>query len=133
MRHQVAAFREDTPPEIIRLLTDMGWVPFVGITSTGILIAFSMGCSMLGDKREMPVFPRWAGYFNIWVSMCFTPGSFTVFFHDGPLAYNGALAWYLPVTVFGGIWIPVNTWLVWRAIGRQEQEYEAEVEPVAVH
>jgi hypothetical protein len=122
---QVAAFRADTPEWMVRFLYDMGWIPFVGITSTGILISLSMAMSILSDTHAKPVFPRWAGYFNLWVSLCFTPGSVDVFFHRGPFAYNGVLAWYLPVTIYGGIWIPVMTYLTWKAIAAHEAEYEA--------
>jgi hypothetical protein len=118
---QVAAFREDTPPRTIQTLYDMGWIPFVGLTSTAVVMALALGCSMLGDHHENPVYPRWAGYFNVWVAFMFTPGTLCVFFKDGPFAYNGVLAWYLPVAVFS-IWLPLNTVLTLRAIKDQERE-----------
>ncbi|MDT7621968.1 MAG: hypothetical protein QOD96_5874 [Pseudonocardiales bacterium] len=118
---QVAAFREDTPPRTIQTLYDMGWIPFVGLTSTAVVMALALGCSMLGDHHESPVYPRWAGYFNVWVAFMFTPGTLCVFFKDGPFAYNGVLAWYLPVAVFS-IWLPLNTVLTLRAIKDQERE-----------
>jgi hypothetical protein len=37
----------------------------------------------------------------------FTPGTFNVFFHNGPLAWNGIIAWYLPLVVFA-TWMIVN-------------------------
>jgi hypothetical protein len=109
---QVAAFREDTPPRTIQTLYD---------TSTAVVMALALGCSMLGDHHENPVYPRWAGYFNVWVAFMFTPGTLCVFFKDGPFAYNGVLAWYLPVAVFS-IWLPLNTVLTLRAIKDQERE-----------
>lgn len=118
---QVAAFREDTPAILVRLLNDMGWVPFVGLTSTAVVQAFALGFSMLGDQRAVPVFPRWAGWFNIWTATMFTPGTLCVFFHTGPLAYDGVLAWYLPVAVFTA-WMPLNTVLCLRAISAQERQ-----------
>jgi hypothetical protein len=121
---QTAAFRADTSPELVRLLTDMGWIPFVGLTSTAVVMAFALGFSMLSDERAEPVFPRWAGYFNLWVAFMFTPGSLCVFFKTGPFAYNGLLAWYLPVAVFT-VWMPLNTALCLRAIAAQEREHVA--------
>jgi hypothetical protein len=122
---QVAAFREDTPPQTIQLLYDMGWVPFVGLTSTAVVMALALGCSMLGDHHKRPVYPRWAGYFNLWVAFMFTPGTLCVFFKTGPFAYNGVLAWYLPVAVFS-IWMPLNTVLTLRAIKDQQQSSPAQ-------
>jgi hypothetical protein len=37
----------------------------------------------------------------------FTPGTFNVFFHNGPLAWNGIIAWYLPIAVFA-TWTIIN-------------------------
>lgn len=51
----------------------------------------------------------------------FLPGSISVFFKDGPFAWNGLLTWYLPLTVFTA-WIIVNTVLTLRAITREERE-----------
>ena len=64
-----------------------------------------MVCVLI-DKREQPIFPRWFGYFNIWAATMFTPGSFNVFFHTGPLAWNGVFAFYIPVAVFA-VWCVV--------------------------
>jgi hypothetical protein len=131
---QTAAFREDISPELARTLNDMAWIPFVGLTSTAVVQAFALGFSMLGDQRAAPVFPRWAGYFNVWVALMFTPGSLCVFFKDGPFAYDGVLAWYLPVAVFT-VWLPLNTVLCLRAVRAQEAAYAgapAEVEDLAL-
>lgn len=126
---QTAAFRSDISPELIRTLNDMAWIPFVGLTSTAVVQAFALGFSMLGDRRtSSPVFPRWAGYFNVWVAFMFTPGSLCVFFKDGPFAYNGVLAWYLPVAVFS-VWMPLNTVLALRAVRAQQRAYDAAPTP----
>jgi len=125
---QVAAVREDTSPEIIRTLNDMGWLPFVGLTATAVLLSLALGLAILSDDRAKPVFPRWAGYFNVWAATLFTPGTLCVFFKDGPFAYDGVIAWYLPVTVFT-VWMIVNTVLLQRAIAAQRDEAPA----TAVH
>lgn len=116
---QVAAFRRETSPELIRTLYNMGWIPFVGLTSTAVVMAVALGLSMLGDRGAPPVYPRWAGYFNLWVATMFTPGTLCVFFKEGPFAYNGVLAWYVPVAVFS-VWMPLNTVLTLRAIRAQQ-------------
>lgn len=115
---QVAAFREELPAETVRMLHDLAWVPFVGITSTGIVMAFASAAAVLSDRRPDPVFPRWLGYYNLWVTFMFTPGSLCVFFKTGPFAYNGILAWYVPVSVFA-TWMLLNTYYVLRAIQQE--------------
>ncbi len=103
---QTATYRVDRAPELIQLLNDMAWIPFVGLSSTVVLGTAVFGIAILLDRRPQPVFPRWLGYFNLWAALMFTPGTFNVFFQDGPLAWNGIIAWYLPVAVFA-IWLVV--------------------------
>jgi hypothetical protein len=45
----------------------------------------------------------------------FSPGCLCVFFKEGPFAWNGIFAWYIPITFFSLVWLPVNTWLFLRA------------------
>lgn len=97
---QTATFRVDRAPELVQLLNDMAWIPFVGISSSLILQALSFGIVVLSDKRATPIFPRWLGWFSIFSAFSFTPGSINMFFMHGPLAWNGIIAIYLPGTVY---------------------------------
>jgi hypothetical protein len=107
-------------PDVLQAMNDTAWLLFVAITSTPILQAVVIGTAIFADSREQPIFPRWAGYFNFWVAALFLPGSITVFFHDGPFAWDGIFIWYLPLTVFA-IWIATNSVLTLRAISAQEK------------
>ncbi len=126
-----ATFRADRSAESVQLLNDLAWLPFVGLTAMTVLQAAVIGIAILGDVAPTPVFPRWAGYLNLWCALLFVPGAFNVFFKSGPLAWNGLIAFYLPVVVFC-IWFIVNTFLVLKAIGQQERaiaEAPAELTP----
>lgn len=116
-----ATFRPERDAEIIQVFNDMGWIPWIGMTSTLILEAVILGIVMLLDRRSQPLFPRWAGYFNLWAALLFSPGSLTVYFTDGPLAWNGLIAFYIPFCTYA-IWIPVNTYVLLRAIKQHESE-----------
>jgi hypothetical protein len=80
---------------------------------------------MLMDKRENPIFPRWLGYFNLWAALIFTPGSFNVFFKDGPFAWNGVIAFYIPITIWA-IATTVNTVYLTKAVDHQVEEEKQE-------
>jgi hypothetical protein len=112
---QVATFRTDRSPELIQLLNDMAWIPFVGLTSTAFLQVACFGVAVLLDRRQRPLFPRWLGYYNLWVALMFTPGTFNVFFHSGPLAWNGIVAWYIPLAVFAS-WAIINPLYLSKAV-----------------
>jgi hypothetical protein len=118
---QTATFRVDRAPELIQLLNDMAWIPFVGLTSTAFVQVSCFGIAVLMDRRNHPIFPRWLGYYNLWVALMFTPGTFNVFFHGGPLAWNGLVAWYLPLTVFA-TWLIINSIYLSKAVDGMEDD-----------
>src|SRR6201993_4018646 len=123
---QTATYRTDRAPELIQLLDDMGWIPFVGMTSTVVLQVMVFGAAILLDRRERPVFPRWVGYSHLWVALMFLPGRFNVFSQSGPLSRNGIIAWYIPLPVFA-TWLVVIPFYLSRAVDTM-----ADDEPVNV-
>ena len=114
---QSMTFRPHNPDTLLAM-NDTAWLLFVCITSTPALQAVSMGTAVLSDDSH--IFPRWAGYLDFWVALLFMPGSITVFFHDGPFAWNGLFVWYLPLAVFAA-WMLTNTALVLKAVREQER------------
>lgn len=118
---QTATFRVDRAPELVQLLNDMAWIPFVGLTSTAVVQVACFGIAVLLDRRAKPIFPRWLGYYNLWVALMFMPGTFNVFFKDGPLAWNGIIAWYLPLAVFAS-WLIINPIFLSRAVDTMDDD-----------
>jgi hypothetical protein len=114
----VASFRVgEVSAEITQVLNDTAhflllfdWSPFCLWVATFAVVIFR-------DRGERPVFPRWAGYLNLWVILLSLPGGVLVFFKDGPFAYNGLLACYFVVGVFF-VWLVVMTVLGIRATDR---------------
>jgi hypothetical protein len=117
---QTAAYRPDIGPVLIRMLNDMGWLMFVGVISTAVVEFASIGLVILNDERDTGVFPRWAGYFNLWVAFLVVPAGVVPFFKQGPFGWNGVLAFFVPLVVFA-IWIAVMVVLLRRAINAEEQ------------
>ena len=122
---QTTAFRSDRDPKIVQAFNDLAWIPFVALTSTIVFQALMMSLVMLLDRSTEPLFPRWAGYFNLWATICLTPGSLVPFFHDGPLAWDGLIALYLPLVAFVA-WVVVNALLLLRAIDRPDTHVVAD-------
>jgi hypothetical protein len=118
---ETATFRLDRPIAEIQTLNDLGWIMFIGIVTPAALELLLIGIAILRDRRPRPVFPRWVGYYNLWVGVLLLPGVATVFVKSGPLAWNGVLAWWLPLTAFG-TWILVMTVVLRQAIGQEERE-----------
>ncbi|MEV8546459.1 hypothetical protein [Streptomyces sp. NPDC051572] len=124
---EAAAFRPERSPEIIQTLNDLGWLPFTGLVFTIVVQAVVIGVAVLMDNPENPVFPRWFGYFSISAALCFVPAGFDVFFKDGPLAWNGLIAWWLLLVSFF-LWTATLSVLLFSAI-RSQQAGTRESEP----
>lgn len=107
-----AAFRPERDPELLQLMTDLGWVPFIINGPPAIMQAVSFGVAILNDKRENPPFPRWLGYFNFWAAFCFLPAFLLLFFKTGPFAWNGLLSFWLAAALFGGWFLTCSVMLL---------------------
>jgi hypothetical protein len=118
--YTVAAFRPDRSPELTQALNDLAWIVFVMIYSPAILQNIAIGVAVLSDKNSKPVFPRWVGFFNLWVAVLFLPGGMITFFKTGPFAWNGLLAFWLPATVFL-VWFVVMVPVLLKAIREQAE------------
>lgn len=119
---QTATFRVDRAPELIQLLNDMAWIPFVGLSSTLIMQAAIVGLAILIDGREAPVFPRWLGFFSLFAAFMFLPGSFNVYFLRGPFSWNGLIAIYIPSVIFFTWSILIGKYLVKAVDSLREEE-----------
>lgn len=116
-----AAFRPDRDPADIQLLNDMGWFPFIMNWPFTFAQVIAIAVAILADKRPVPVYPRWIGYYLIWTAVAFTPASLLTYFKTGPFAWNGLLSFWLAAVFFGGLFI-VMTWGTLRAVRMQFAE-----------
>lgn len=117
---QAAAYRGDRAPGLVQLINDMAWLPFLGITSTFILQQLIIAVAIFRDKGTYPL-PRWLAYLNLWAAAGIVPGSFVVFAHQGPLAWNGVLAWWVVVGAFF-IWLTTLCVELHKAAGRWDKQ-----------
>jgi hypothetical protein len=112
-------YRPERSPELVQLLSDMTWLEFVMLYAPFAMQTVAIGVVGLSDKSATPTFPRWFCFLSFWVTVLVIPGGFAVFFKTGPFAWNGLIAFWIPVTVFTiyyGVFFP----LMFKAITRQE-------------
>jgi hypothetical protein len=86
----------------------------VGTVSTAVVELVLLGVAVRGDRGPVPVFPPWFGTLSVAVGVIFALGGLVVFAKSGPFAWNGLLAFWVPLAVYGG-WIFVATALLLRA------------------
>lgn len=120
---QAAAFRPNRSPEAILVLSDMMWIPMVGMAYAYLVQELVLAFVILRDKHEPPIFPRWTAYANLLSFLMAAPGMFVVFHKTGPLAWNGVLGWWLPCVGFGFFVLPM-TFAMLKAIQRREAAEE---------
>lgn len=115
-----AAFRpEERAAELTYLLNDIGWLQFIGGVSLVVTMYIGVAIAAFIDKSETPTFPRWSGYFSLWVLVSFIPGQLLFIFKTGPFAWNGLLAFWVPGTMFFGWFIVIGILMV-KASGREK-------------
>jgi hypothetical protein len=113
-----ASFRAGTAaPDITQALNDLGYFTLLFAYPPFCLLVAAYTVSILRDRSEPPMFPRWVGYFNLWIVLLSVPSAVLVFFKTGPLAYDGILACYIPMAVVF-IWFFVMTAMAFRALRR---------------
>ncbi len=118
----VAAYRpEERSAELTKALNDVFWLWFIGIVGTIIVQNVTLAVAAFVDTTDPPTFPRWYGYLNLWVATLSLPGCVVVVFNDGPLAWNGVFAFYIPGLVLL-VWIFATTAVMLKSIrGEQAQ------------
>lgn len=94
-----AAFRPERDAQLIMLMNDAGWLPFVGAFQCTFIQVLCIGiCILIHDKQD--VLPRWLGFFNLWFAVLLMPAGFVLFFKSGPFAWDGVMAFWFVVVVF---------------------------------
>lgn len=100
----LAAFRPERDPALIQMFNDMAWVTFSSLVVFLIAQNTFLAVAVYVDRQPRRVFPRWVGHFNLAVAVALVPAAFTSLFQTGPLAWDGALAFWLKNAAIA-VWI----------------------------
>jgi hypothetical protein len=76
-------------------------------------------------------FPRWWGYLSLWITIMFEAGAVAFVPRSGPFAWNGLLVFWSPLSLFG-LWIGIQSWLVFRALRGQVAEPDLAPTPASL-
>lgn len=117
----VAAFRPERSPELLLLLNDLAWITLVA--PVGMLVAQNLllGLAVYLDTGPKPVFPRWVGHFAVVTGLAMAPAAAAAVFQTGPLAWNGAISFWLRVGAFT-LFVVVMFFVLRSAVHRQAVE-----------
>lgn len=115
----LAAFRPDRAASSTQLLDDAAFFILFWVFSTPTLEFVSLALMALWDHNENPLFPRWVGWFDLLVAAVFATGAPVIFLKQGAFAWDGALAFWAVLLVFGA-WVVVTFWYMLRGADRPE-------------
>jgi hypothetical protein len=117
-----AAFRPELwSDHTILLLNDYSWIIFVIGFVPFVAFFAATGFAILSDEDERPLYPRWAGYLSVFLATMQMSAAPLVYCKVGPFAWNGLIAFWMPVVEFF-TWFIVFTVLTLRAIN---SDYES--------
>ena len=91
--------RPDRAPALQQWLYDFGFLSFSGTMGVFLVGSLIWMTAILLDKNR--VFPRWFAYLNLCNALTEVVIAPSWIFHRGVLAWNGVIAWWIDVAVFG--------------------------------
>lgn len=110
----VAAYRAGSAvPDVTQAFNDLGWFLLLFAWPPFSLWSVLVAASVLSDRGERPLLPRWTGYLSLWNALLLAPGGLMAFFKVGPFAWDGIMAFYIPLTVFF-VWLVGMTVVMFR-------------------
>ncbi len=95
----VAAMRPDREPRLQVWLYDFGFLSFIGTMGVFLIGSLIWMLAILLDRNG--VYPKWFGYLNLCNALTEVVVSPAWVFRHGVLAWNGLIAWWIDVVVFG--------------------------------
>ena len=93
------AMRLDRDPRLLGLLYDMGFLSFSGTMGIFLVGSVVWAVAILLDRNG--VLPKWFGYFNICNALTEVVVATCCIVKEGPFAWNGVIAFYINMVVFG--------------------------------
>jgi hypothetical protein len=90
-----AAFRPGRSPELVMLLNDMAWIIFIAPVGALVAMNLLLAAAIYFDNGPSPVFPRWVGHYSVATALAIAPAVGAAVFRTGPLAWDGAVSFWL--------------------------------------
>jgi hypothetical protein len=95
----VGAMRPDRDPALVSWLFDFAFLSFVGTMGVFLIGSLVWMTAILIDKNR--VLPKWFGYLNLCNALTEIVVSPAWIFKHGIFAWNGLIAWWINMVVFG--------------------------------
>lgn len=114
----LAAFRPERDPQLTLLFHDLAWITFTSPVCFLIGNCVFLALAIFLDRQPQPVFARWVAHFNLAIAIAMAPAAFSATTLDGPLAWDGALSFWLRNGAIG-LWLLVMMGVLGQTIYRE--------------
>lgn len=118
----VAAFSPERDPALTLLMHEVGFIIFITPVCVIALVFIPIMVICFFKKNDpYSAFPRWMGYFTLFMTIETQLGVAALLFKSGPFAWNGLFPFYLPIVIYGA-WMSTMVVTLTRAINHQEKQ-----------
>jgi hypothetical protein len=107
--------------QILLFVYDAGWLMLDCVWPVTSMQIIAFGVGFLQDKREVPLVPKWACWYSIWIGVGFMAETLMPLFKSGAFARYGILNFWIEYGIFF-LWFPIVIYYMLKAIPRLEQE-----------
>ncbi|KAJ6124589.1 hypothetical protein N7471_011906 [Penicillium samsonianum] len=94
-------YRLDRDPVLTQLLSDLAWFCFALLFPPFVAQDMAISCAILSDTRSKPLLPRWLAYTTTGLTLTLYPALGVHCVQNGPIAWNGAVGFWLGAAGFG--------------------------------
>ena len=111
-----ATFRADRQPRLVGMLYDLGMLSFNGSLGCFSTAYLAFAIAILYDRNR--IFPKWLAYLSIWQIVTEFIATQMWVARAGAFAWNGSIAFWLAVIVFG-LWLNCQLLMLKKATDNQ--------------
>ena len=114
-----AAFAPERAADVTALMHQFGVLALVTTDQYYVFgfVAVAVAC-LLPHRVEHSAFPRWFGWFTIWLTVMAEAGALAFNLRTGPFAWNGLFVFWIPFGFFAP-WLIAASYLLIRSLKRQ--------------
>jgi hypothetical protein len=121
-------YRPERDPQLVLLLSDIAWLPFIGMWQPGALQAIAVGAAVLSDRDTSRPghWPRWVGWVSFWYAFTSLVGLFVPFVATGALSWDGLVPFYLGALSLFGWWVLIAVMMLRTTYSRRPDGHQDE-------
>lgn len=121
-------YRLDRDPILTQTLSDIAWYCFSMLFPPFVGQDLAISGAILSDKRKTPLIPHWVAYVMSALSLTIYPAMGVHCVHEGAMAWDGAVGFWLGAAGFG-MQVGVLVFHLMRVVGLPDEKFDEDNSP----